>query len=180
MLEKELFEKLSDYIIKNLYRAPQTMMISKNAFISLEMEDDEDEDNQFPEWLNKKGKSGHSLIELVQNPYETFSEALLRIIDIKGFSDSEVYKRAGIDRRLFSKMRANRNYRPRKKTVIELAIAMRLNLEETNYFLERAGFSLSRSSRFDIIIEYFIIEEKYDFFLINEALRVFHETPLRA
>ena len=100
---------------------------------------------------------------------EAFSETLLKLIDSKGKSDAEIYKRAGIDRKLFSKIR-NPDYRPSKKTAIALALALELNLEETGTLLKRAGFTLSHSVKFDVIVEYFITHSRYDLFEINKVL----------
>ncbi|MBR3278585.1 MAG: macro domain-containing protein [Lachnospiraceae bacterium] len=118
-----------------------------------------------------------SLDDVVKNISETWSESLLRMITEKGYSDTEVYKRANVDRKLFSKIRSNRDYKPKKSTAVAFALALRLNLDETKDFIGRAGYAFSPSSKFDLIVEYFIENEVYDFMTINMALFE-HEEPL--
>ncbi|MFA7673525.1 MAG: macro domain-containing protein [Clostridia bacterium] len=101
---------------------------------------------------------------------EPFGKTLLHLIDVKGKTDVEVYKRANIDRKLFSKIRNSKGYMPSKRTAIALAIALELSLDETNDLLHRAGYTMSHAVKFDVIVEYFITIGKYDVFEINEVL----------
>lgn len=119
-----------------------------------------------------------SLRETVAQVGESFSEMLLRKIDEKGMTDAECYRKANLDRRLFSKIRSRKTYQPSKPTVLACAIALELPLEETEQMLQAAGFALSRASRSDLIVEFFIQNGNYNIFEINEALFDFGEKTL--
>ncbi|MBR4461892.1 MAG: macro domain-containing protein [Erysipelotrichaceae bacterium] len=103
-------------------------------------------------------------------PDESFSECLIRMIDERGLTDPEVYKKANIDRKHFNHIKNNKDYRPKKETVAALAIGMKLNQKDTDTLMERAGFVLSQSFKFDLIIRYCIENKIYDIFRINEIL----------
>ena len=107
---------------------------------------------------------------LINQLEETFSQRLLRMIDERGLTDSEAYTKAYVDRRHFSKIRKDVNYVPNKKTVLAFTIALELSLDEAKDLLASAGFALSRSSKTDIIVAYFLQNKIYDMFEINEVL----------
>ncbi|MBO4420519.1 MAG: macro domain-containing protein [Lachnospiraceae bacterium] len=118
-----------------------------------------------------------SLSDRVKHLADTWQESLLKLIDDKGYTDIEVYKRANVDRKLFSKIRSNPSYQPKKITAVAFALALKLSLDDTKDFIGRAGYAFSPSSIFDLIIEYFIEQEVYDTYTINLALFE-HEQPL--
>jgi hypothetical protein len=158
MLDKKLFIKLQEYVDEHLGRfvfdvceAPKYM-----------------EQSIYEEIQNSELEAF-----IKNNRKPTFNQALFSFIDKNGTSDSDIYKRAGIDRRHFSKIRSNPNYRPGKNTAIALALALELNKKETDKLLSSAGYSLSNSDTFDLVIQFCVEKKIYDINNVNEALDYF-------
>ena len=124
------------------------------------------------------GKPKPSLADLLAQTDAGFSETLLKLIDKTGKKDSEIYTRANLSRQHFSKIRNNPHYQPTKPTAIALALALELDLEQTRDLIGRAGYALTNSSKFDVIIMYFIREKNYNLFDINAALFEFDQSLL--
>ena len=121
-----------------------------------------------------------SLEDLLDELEETFSEHLIRLIDQKGMKDPDVYKKANVDRKLFSKIKNDKDYRPKKTTALAFAFALELSLDETLDLIGRAGYTLSHSSKFDVIVEYFLVNKNYNVIELNEVLFAFDQPLIGA
>ena len=164
---KALIQELVSYLEKNLISLP------------------ENGEEQAPDALSAEyikgdytGRDARNLQDLIRDLGETFHEMLFRKINEEGLPDVEVYKKANLDRKLFSKIRSNPAYHPRKNTVLALAVALKLDLDETVELLTKAGYALSPGSKGDLIVRYFIERAVYDIDVINYALYEFGQPTL--
>ena len=164
MINKEILNELKTYIKENYIEIRQEKY--SNALYSAK-----EFSGSAQECVSYADEScvSDDINEKLKEIDESFSDSVLRIIRENNYDDIDVYRRANLDRRLFSKVR-NSDYQPSKETAIALCIGLKLNLEESNILLNKAGYSLSKSNKFDVIIEYFLSKQIYDISLIDEAL----------
>lgn len=162
MLSDKLLAELRDYVARHaevlefaILEAPSCLSTAKKRLESREIDD----------FINTRRRP-------------SFSQVLLDMIDKKGATDVEIYKKAGLDRRHFSKIRSNPDYRPRKTTVVALALALELDKKETDTLLAAAGYSLSESDTFDLVIQFCLLKGIYNIQDVNEALDYFSLNPL--
>lgn len=172
MVGENLLGEIESFIDENYVRERLSHEYRRDI-VQVDQVEESDFEQLLEEDIMLKAEAVCSAIELnayIENLDEPFAVALMRLIDAKGQTDVKVYKRANLSRKLFSKIRTIEGYMPGKRTALALAVALELSLDETEDLLRRAGYALSHSQMSDVIIEYFIINKRYDIFEINEVL----------
>ena len=169
-LSEKLFKSVSSYIDANYVSDKMNLEYGTSKLRRFDYEEMLLRESSYEITLKIPNLDG-----MLNNLDKGFSETLLYLIDRAGKKDSEIYKKANVDRKLFSKIRNNADYRPSKATAIAFAIALELSMDETDDLLARAGIALSQSNKFDVIVRYFIENKKYDIFELNSVLFEFDQ-----
>ena len=178
-ISEELFDDVAEYIDDNYVDENEERRLYNRPHRIFSSECDFDVGSVcFEEKLEAPRKLDLSLIDMLANIDDNFAVTLLKLIDLKGITDVECYKKANVSKQTWYKIMNEKDYKPSKNTVISFAIALELSLEETKHLLSTVGFTLSKSNKFDIIIEYFLLNEEYNIFTINETLFKFDQVCL--
>lgn len=199
-LSEKLFQSVSSYIDENYIRSktldeygaesvhgfrPETRRIRERLKRGNRIHEDIRPSKALEECLEMPAAAAAPMAsddwgQLLESLDAGFSETLLQLIDRTGKKDSEIYKKANVDRKLFSKIRNNMDYKPSKTTALAFAFALELDINETKDFIGRAGYALSHSSKFDVIVEYFLLNRNYDIYELNEVLFAFDQPLIGA
>lgn len=177
-VSKKLFASVEEYIDDHYVEENDESFFQTQTFAMPSMAQASSMAPNMPSVQDATSVPARKLAQLMNRQSETFSQMLLRMIDERGLKDSQVYKKANVDRRHFSKIRKDKNYAPNKKTVLAFAIALELSMDETKDLLMRAGFAFSCCSKFDVIVSYFIENRIYDIYEINEMLFTYDQPIL--
>lgn len=181
-LSEKLFKSVSSYIDENYIRSKTLDEYGTESMYGSRLETRRIREQECSDMLVGAAITIDSddWGQLLKDLDAGFSETLLQLIDRTGKKDSEIYKKANVDRKLFSKIRNNMDYRPSKTTALAFAFALELDVDETKDFISRAGFALSHSSKFDVIVEYFLVNGNYNVFELNEVLFAFDQPLIGA
>ena len=181
-LSEKLFKSVSSYIDENYIRSKTLDEYGTESLYGSRLETRRIREQEYSDMLVGAAIPSDSddWGQMLKDLDAGFSETLLQLIDRTGKKASEIYKKANVDRKLFSKIRNNMDYRPSKTTALAFAFALELDVDETKDFISRAGFALSHSSKFDVIVEYFLVNGNYNVFELNEVLFAFDQPLIGA